>query len=73
MSMKEGRRDAVYLTTTAEGYFARHGFGAIDRATVPPAIRSSAEFSTLCPTTAVVMRSTPTTAAEPAEPTGGHR
>jgi len=43
------------LTSGAEPFFARHGFQAISRNAVPDEIRASAEFSTICPTTATVM------------------
>jgi amino-acid N-acetyltransferase len=47
---------AVYLlTTTAEAWFPRFGFRPLPRAEAPPGIRASAEFSSLCPASAVVM------------------
>jgi amino-acid N-acetyltransferase len=51
------RMPAIYLlTTTAERYFPRFGFDAIDRADVPPTVRTSVEFTSACPSTAIVMR-----------------
>ncbi len=48
--------DEVYLlTTTAEKYFPRFGFIRTARATVPDAVKASAEFQGACPDTAVVM------------------
>lgn len=48
---------AVYLlTTTAEGYFPRFGFERITRDEVPESIRTSVEFTSACPASAVVMR-----------------
>jgi amino-acid N-acetyltransferase len=48
---------AVYLlTTTAERFFVRFGFETIDRASVPAAVRMSAEFAHACPSSASVMR-----------------
>ena len=44
------------LATSAADYFTRHGFVAIDRDQAPPAIRASAQFTTLCPASAHVMR-----------------
>lgn len=44
------------LTTTAAGYFPRHGFVVIERDVVPAAVRSSSEFTSLCPASAVAMR-----------------
>ena len=44
---------ALYLlTTTATTFFERVGYAAHDRATVPPAIAATTEFSSLCPDTA---------------------
>lgn len=49
--------DGVFLLTTgAEGYFARFGFTPVPRGDVPPAIRQSAEFASICPGDATVMR-----------------
>jgi amino-acid N-acetyltransferase len=49
--------EAVFLlTTTAMEYFPRLGFGPVERATAPAEIRASREFSSVCPTSAVVMR-----------------
>ncbi|MGE3956211.1 MAG: arsenic resistance N-acetyltransferase ArsN2 [Vicinamibacterales bacterium] len=51
------RVPAVYLlTTTAETYFPRFGFERIDRDAVPPGVRSSIEFTSACPASAVAMR-----------------
>ena len=44
------------LTTTARDYFARRGFGVAPRDEVPPQIRGTAQFSSLCPTSATMMR-----------------
>lgn len=48
---------AVWLLTTgAKDYFARHGFIAVARETAPAEIRTTAQFSSLCPSSATVMR-----------------
>ncbi|MCE6991445.1 arsenic resistance N-acetyltransferase ArsN2 [Dyadobacter sp. CY323] len=48
---------AVYLiTTTADHYFDRYGFTAVDRLQVPEAIQQTRQFSGLCPSSAVVMK-----------------
>jgi len=48
---------AIYLlTTTAERYFPKFGFERITRAEVPVTVRTSVEFTTACPSSAVVMR-----------------
>lgn len=49
--------DRVYLlTTTAAPLFRRFGFAAVDRATAPPALAASPEFTGLCPSSATCMR-----------------
>lgn len=44
------------LTTTAENFFNKMGYKVIDREDVPIEIRNTTEFSSVCPSTAVVMR-----------------
>lgn len=51
-----GAETLYLLTTTAENYFKRKGFEKIDRGTVPAAIKSSSEFSSVCPSSAAVMQ-----------------
>lgn len=54
---KESGINCLYLiTTTAKDFFDRHGFCTINREEVPPAIKQTAQFSSLCPSTAVVMK-----------------
>jgi amino-acid N-acetyltransferase len=48
--------DAVYLlTTTAERFFAAHGYAVTSRETAPPAIQATTEFAELCPSNSVCM------------------
>jgi amino-acid N-acetyltransferase len=50
---------AVYLlTTTAERYFPRFGFGIVPRDSVPTSVRQSIAFRSACPASATVMRKT---------------
>jgi amino-acid N-acetyltransferase len=44
------------LTTSAKDYFTRLGFDAVARDEAPEAIRSNAQFTALCPSSAQVMR-----------------
>ncbi|MBN1181349.1 MAG: GNAT family N-acetyltransferase [Bacteroidales bacterium] len=44
------------LTTKADKYFGRTGWETISRADVPELIKSSGEFSSICPQSAVCMR-----------------
>jgi amino-acid N-acetyltransferase len=49
--------DSLYLlTTTAERYFPKFGFETIARDEVPAGVRTSVEFTSACPSSAVVMR-----------------
>jgi len=52
---RHGVRALYLLTTTAADYFARHGFITITRDEAPPAIQQTAEFRSLCPSSAVCM------------------
>lgn len=54
----EGVQTLYLLTTGAAAYFAGRGFGSVSRDAVPPAIRGTAQFSSLCPSTAVCMSKT---------------
>jgi amino-acid N-acetyltransferase len=49
-------RELWLLTTTAEAYFTRLGFTPIAREAAPAQVRVTAQFASLCPTTARVMR-----------------
>lgn len=46
---------SLFLLTLDPAYFERFGFQPVRRDSVPPDIRNSHEFTTLCPDTAVVM------------------
>jgi amino-acid N-acetyltransferase len=46
----------LLLTTTAERYFPRFGFERVDRKDVPESVRASVEFTSACPSSAIVMR-----------------
>jgi amino-acid N-acetyltransferase len=50
-----GARAVFLLTTTAEDFFARRGYAAAARASAPPAIRATREFSDLCPASSAFM------------------
>lgn len=43
------------LTETAKAFFEKKGFKTVDRNSVPEAIKSSSEFSSVCPVSATVM------------------
>lgn len=52
---KMGMRELYLLTTTAEHFFQKMGFEKQEREKVPQAIKDSEEFSSLCPSTAILM------------------
>ena len=54
-AIEEGKKHLFLLTTTASEYFARLGFQIIDRSEVPDEVKYTAQFSSICPTSAVVM------------------
>jgi amino-acid N-acetyltransferase len=51
-----GVREIYLLTETAELYFRARNFSEIDRTSVPVVIKQTKQFSSLCPTSATVMR-----------------
>ena len=51
-----GVQTLYLLTETAENFFSRFGYSAIDRKEVPQSVQQSKEFSELCAETAVAMR-----------------
>jgi amino-acid N-acetyltransferase len=49
--------NCIYLlTTTAKDFFTKEGYIEVDRNNVPGQIQNTSEFSSVCPTTAVVMK-----------------
>jgi len=53
---REGVKTIYLLTTTAEKFFLKQGYGLTDRNTLPAFIRETSEFSSVCPSTAIVMK-----------------
>jgi len=51
-----GIRELYLLTDSAEPWFARHGYAALERDAVPESVRTSVEFTTACSETAVAMK-----------------
>ncbi len=44
------------LTTTAKDFFYKEGYIVVNRDEVPEPIKNSSEFSSVCPSTAIVMK-----------------
>jgi len=54
---KESGINCLYLlTTTAKDFFDKQGYCTIRREEAPPAVKETAEFTSLCPSSAVVMK-----------------
>jgi len=56
LAADRGIKDVFLLTTTAPQFFPRFGFETITREDVPPSVRTSIEFTSVCCASAVVMR-----------------
>lgn len=56
LARARGIDDVYLLTNTAENYFPKFGFVCVGRDSVAPEVRSSVEFQTACPASAVAMR-----------------
>lgn len=48
-------RNLYLLTTTAEGFFAAHGYQMIERSKAPQDIQQTCEYQSLCPSSAASM------------------
>ena len=53
---ESGMRELILLTETARPFFEHLGYEVIDRSAAPAAVQASAEFTSLCPQSAVCMR-----------------
>ncbi len=51
-----GASTLYLLTTTAENFFAKHGYGRVSRDAAPAAIRATREFAGICPASSAFMR-----------------
>lgn len=55
LAAEKGFGRLYLLTESAARFFESRGYSAVDRTDVPPAIRQSRQFSSLCPDSATVM------------------
>jgi amino-acid N-acetyltransferase len=53
---RQGLRGLYLLTTTAAQFFIRLGYAPVDRQAVPPEVRATPEFTSLCPSEATCMQ-----------------
>jgi len=51
----KGIKHIYLLTETAEDFFNKQGYKAVDRASAPFSIKNSSEFTTVCSTTGILM------------------
>jgi amino-acid N-acetyltransferase len=56
VARSRGVGELYLLTTSSAAFFERHGFSPTARALTPPSIRGTAQFLSLCPSTAICMR-----------------
>ena len=56
LAREHGVADVYLLTTTAATFFSRFGFAEMTRGDVPSAVKASVEFTSACPSSAIVMR-----------------
>jgi arsenate reductase len=56
MATSQGVRILYLLTTTAKDFFQKEGYQVIPRDSVSQQVKESSEFSTVCPSTATVMK-----------------
>lgn len=56
LAADRGFTELYLLTTSAAGYFERHGWSRITRDSAPEPIQQTRQFQGLCPTSAVLMR-----------------
>ena len=55
---EKGVKSLYLLTIDADGYFARFGFKPINRNAAPETIQKHAQFTELCPSSAILMQKT---------------
>jgi len=55
LAQENGVTRVYLLTETASQFFPKFGFRPIDRSHVPPAVRGSIEFTSVCPVSALAM------------------
>jgi len=56
LALAKDLKSIFLLTETAQDYFSRKGYQAINRAEMPSEVQQSSEFSHVCPQSAIVMK-----------------
>jgi amino-acid N-acetyltransferase len=55
LASSEGIGSLYLLTTTAESFFHKRGYGCVPRESAPPAIQATSQFSSICPASSAFM------------------
>ena len=55
-AVKQDVSEVYLITTTADQYFEKQGFTRVERSEVPLEIAQTEQFSSLCPSSAIVMK-----------------
>lgn len=58
LAQEKGVEEVYLITTTAADFFLKQGFQKVERAQVPPAIQQTAQFTSVCPSSATIMQRT---------------
>ena len=55
-ALQNGVQNLYLLTTTAEKFFAKRAYEVVERNEVPMFIQKTSEFSSVCPSSAIIMK-----------------
>lgn len=55
VAVQHGVHSLYLLTTTAKDFFTKEGYRVVDRMAAPIDIKNTTQFSSVCPSTAIVM------------------
>ncbi len=56
LAQEKGVAEIYLITTTAANFFLKQGFRKVERAQVPTAIQQTAQFASVCPSSATIMQ-----------------
>ncbi len=56
LAAEQGVKEVYLITTTAAPFFEKQGFTKVVRSSIPIAIQKTAQFSSICPSTATIMQ-----------------
>ncbi|QMU26517.1 arsenic resistance N-acetyltransferase ArsN2 [Adhaeribacter radiodurans] len=58
LALEKGIQEVYLITTTAADFFLKQDFRKVERAQVPTVIQQTAQFTSVCPTSATIMQKT---------------